>query len=363
MAMLAASTRRRDSGTSNGAVTPALAAAAVVAALVSGCGVAQHATNGEEGGASAWTQPRTAWGDPDLQGVWRYDGAIPLERPRELEGRELLTDEEVKQRDQMEQEQAASRLAGLEGAAVGRRSIGESPIRGNEYNSFWQDHGRPRRVYKQTSLIVEPRDGRLPFTPDAQKAEARAAARYGIGPYESFLDPDTGERCLTDGVTAMMWQGPNGGHNRIVQSPGYVTILHEEYRDRRIIPVDGRQHGPVRQWFGDAVGRWDGDTLIVETTNFLDRTNYEWANIWTRPSETLRLVERFTRVDADTIDYRITVEDPATFSTPWTAAVPISRLADDTQIYEYACHEGNYAVPNLLSGGRVSAANTGAVSK
>src|SRR5687767_15135748 len=128
MAMLAASTRRRDSGTSDGAVTLALAAAGVVAALVSGCGVAQDATNGEASGAGTWTQPRTPWGDPDLQGVWRYDGAIPLERPRELEGRELLTDEEVKQRDQIEQEQAASRLAGLEGAAVGRRSIGESPI-------------------------------------------------------------------------------------------------------------------------------------------------------------------------------------------------------------------------------------------
>ena len=98
----------------------------------------------------------------------------------------------------------------------------------------------------------------------------------------------------------MMWQGPNGGHNRIVQSPGYVTILHEEYRDRRIIPVDGRSHGNVRQWFGDAVGRWEGDTLVVDTTNFLDRTNYEWASIWTRPSETLHLVERFTRIDADT---------------------------------------------------------------
>ena len=212
-----------------------------------------------------------------------------------------------------------SGLPGLEGAEVGRRSVAESPIRGNEYNSFWQDHGRPRKVYKQTSLIVDPRDGRIPYTPDARKADARSAARYGVGPFESFLDPDTGERCLTDGVTAMMWQGPNGGHNRIVQSPGYVTILHEEYRDRRIIPVDGRPHGNIRQWFGDAVGRWEGDTLVVDTTNFLDRTNYEWASIWTRPSETLHLVERFTRISADTLEYKITVEDPATFSKPWTA--------------------------------------------
>ena len=201
-----------------------------------------------------------------------------------------------------------------------------------------------------------PRDGRIPYSPEARKAQARSAARYGIGPYESYLDPDTGERCLTDGVTGMMWQGPNGGHNRIVQSPGYVTILHEEYRDRRIIPVDGRPRGDVSQWFGKAVGHWEGDTLVVETTNFLDRTNYEWASIWTRPSETLRLVEHFARIDADSIEYRITVEDPTTFSQPWTAVIPITRLADGTQIYEYACHEGNYAIPNLLSGARADAA-------
>ena len=309
---------------------------------------------------AGWTQPRTAWGDPDLQGVWRYESDVPLERPTALEGQEFLSDEEVKRREQIEQEQAANRLAGLEGSAVGRRSVAESPIRGNEYNSFWQDHGRPRRVFKQTALIVDPPDGRIPFTPDAQKAEARAAARYGVGPYESFLDPDTGERCLTDGVTAMMWQGPNGGHNQIVQSPGYVTILHEEYRDRRIIPIDGRPHGQVHQWFGDSVGRWEGNTLVVDTTNFLDKTRYEWANIWTRPSTTLHLLERFTRVNADTIEYRITIDDPATFSRAWTAAIPISRLPDTTQIYEYACHEGNHAMPNLLSGGRADAARRSA---
>jgi hypothetical protein len=304
--------------------------------------------------------PRTAWGDPDFQGVWRYEGATALERPSQFAGREYLTDEELAERARVEREQAANRLAGLEGDAVGRRSVAESPIRGNEYNSFWQDHGRPRQVYRRTSLIVDPRDGRIPYTPEARRAEARSAARYGVGPFESFLDPDTGERCLTDGVTGMMWQGPNGGHNRIVQSPGFVTILHEEYRDRRIIPVDGRPHGTIPQWFGDAVGRWEGDTLVVETTNFLDRTHYEWASIWTRPSPTLHLIERFRRISADTLEYTITVEDPATFTRPWTAVIPISKLPEDTQIYEYACHEGNYAMPNLLAGGRADAARRGA---
>ncbi len=319
--------------------------------------------------APASATPRTAWGDPDLQGVWRYEGAIPLERPAQFEGREALTDQEVAERQKIEAEQAERRLAGLEGAAVGRRSVAESPIRGNEYNSFWQDHGRPRQVSNRTSLVVDPPDGRIPYTADAKKAEARSAARYGVGPFESYLDPDTGERCLTDGVTGMMWQGPNGGHNRIVQSPGYVTILHEEYRDRRIIPIASSQggsaspkpvtgEGSIRQWFGNAVGRWDGDTLVVETSNFIDRTNYEWASIWTRPSESLHLVERFKRVDPTTIEYTVTVQDPTTFTRPWTAVIPISRLSDDTQIYEYACHEGNYAMPNLLRGGRSDAART-----
>jgi hypothetical protein len=331
----------------------ALAFVIMVVSLVLVPTAAQTPTTGKTTAApKTWTLSRTPWGDPDLQGVWRYEAAIPLERPKELAGKALLTDEEVARRDQAEKEQEAKRLAGVDGVDVGRRPVSESPIRGNEYNSFWQDHGRPRQIYNRTSLIVDPPDGKLPYAPDALKAEARSAARYGIGPYESFLDPDTGERCLTDGVTALMWQGPNGGHNRITQSPGYVTILHEEYRDRRIIPVDGRAHGSIRQWFGDAVGRWEGSTLVVDTINFLDKTHYEWANVWTRPSETLHLVERFTRVDADTIEYEITIEDPKTFIRPWKAVIPITRLPNETQIYEYACHEGNYAMPNLLSGAR-----------
>ena len=337
------------------------AAVVVVATLVWGSLIAQTPTE-TPADVETWTQPRTAWGDPDFQGVWRYEATIPLERPSELEGRESLTDEEVVEIARVEQEQAANRLAGLDGTAVGRRTLAESPFRGNEYNSFWQDHGRARQVYRRTSLIVDPPDGRLPYKADARQAAARSQARYGVGPYESYLDPDTGERCLTDGVTAMMWQGPNGGHNRIVQSPGYVTILHEEYRDRRIIPVDGRAHRTIRQWFGDSVGYWDGDTLVVETTNFLDRTNYEWASIWTRASETLRLVERFRRVSGDTMEYAITVEDPKTFTRPWTAVIPISKLPEGTQIYEYACHEGNYAIPNLLSAGRAEAAKEQAAS-
>ncbi len=324
-----------------------VAAAVALTVLVSVRVLAQEAGD--------WTQPRTPWGDPDLQGVWRYEGTTPLERPDDLAGRATLTDAELAEIARIEAERAANREAGLDGVAVGRRSLEDSPIRGNEYNIFWQDHGRARQAYAQTSLIVDPPDGKLPYTEDARIAAQRSDARYGVGPYESYLDPDTGERCLTDGVTAIMWQGPNGGHNRIVQSPGYVTILHEEYRDRRIIPVDGRRPGSIPQWLGNPVGYWDGDTLVVETTGFLDRTNYEWASIWTRASESLQIVERFRRVSETEMQYTITVEDPKTFTRPWTAAVPITRLPEGIQIYEYACHEGNRAMPNLLSAGRVEA--------
>ena len=333
--------------------TGGLMLAGLVALLTTGSLAAQDSASVQRPQMAAWTLGRLPWGDPDLQGVWRYEGTIPLERPRALGNRRFLTDEELAERQRVEQEQAKALLDGVD---VGRRPVSESPIRGNEYNAFWQDHGRARQVFRQTALIVDPEDGRLPYTDAARQAAARSAKRYGVGPFESYLDPDTGERCLTDGVTALMWQGPNGGHNRIVQSPGWVTILHEEYRDRRIIPVDGRPHRSIPQWLGDAVGRWDGDTLVVETTSFPDRTNYEWGSIWMRASDTLRLVERFTRVGADIMEYTVTVEDPKTFVRPWTAVVPISRLPEDTQIYEYACHEGNYAMPNLLRGWRADAA-------
>lgn len=302
-----------------------------------------------------WTLPRTPWGDPDFQGVWQYQATIPLERPARFEGRAFLTQAEMAEIAESEAENAERIIAGLDGEDVGRNSVEESPIRGNEYNAAWQFLGRARRVFAQTSLVVDPPDGRLPYTDDARRAEARASARYGVGPYESYLDPDTGERCLGDGMTAIMWRGPNGGANRIVQSPGYVTILHEEFHERRIIPVDGRPRDELPQWFGNPVAHWEGDTLVVETAGFLDKTHYEWAAIWMRASDRLNVVERFRRVGADLMEYTITVTDSKTFAQPWTAVIPINRLEDGTQIYEYACHEGNYAMPNLLRAGRVAA--------
>src|SRR5262245_17558119 len=200
------------------AVVLTLAASAGIAAFAL-TSAARNSTAAPASDTHSYTSARTPWGDPDFQGVWRYEAVIALERPARFGGRESLTDAEIAQIERTEKDQEANRLAGDEGEAVGRQSVAASPIRGNEYNSFWQDHGRPRKVYRQTSLITDPRDGRIPYTPDAKKADARTAARYGVGPYESYLDPDTGERCLTDGVTGMMWKARTADTTRSCRVP------------------------------------------------------------------------------------------------------------------------------------------------
>jgi hypothetical protein len=173
----------------------------------------------------------------------------------------------------------------------------------------------------------------------------------------SFADIDVGERCITDGLPLLPFVYNN--NYQILQTPDHVVILHEMYQELRIIPLDGRPHIPqgVGQWFGDSRGRWDGDTLVVETRNFADKAHYVWAARWRAARPTLRLVERFTRVDGDTIDYQFTVEDPAMFVRPFTAVIPFSRNqgalgATAGAIYEYACHEGNYSIVNILNGAR-----------
>ena len=314
------------------------------------------AATAQSAAATTWTPPRTPWGEPDLQGVWRYEGGrgslvTPLERPKEFGARELLTDAEIAQRIQSDKETVARKLAGQDGAAVGRRSVEESPIQGNEYNAFWQETFRESVPFRRTSLIVGP-DGQIPYTPEARKQDAAQAeieaGRYPTPFYhQSWLEFRVGERCITDGVQEGLFGGPAGGPSQFMQSPGWLVILHEARNDRSTIPTDGRPHGTVRDWRGDAVGRWEGDTLVVETTNFLDKSHYRWGRVWTRATETLRLVERFTRVDANTIEYRLTIEDPATFTKPWTVTFPLTKLS--VPLVEYACHEGNYGVMHGLS--------------
>ncbi len=288
--------------------------------------------------------PRTSWGAPDLQGTWSHATVTPLERRDEHAGRTLLTDEEV-----AEANLSAATFASSErrGELSAERDVGLA------YNQFWWDRGQSDG---RTSLIVDPPDGRIPpMQPDAQvRADARRAeaqarrARGAAGPE----DRGDWERCLTLGVPRL--GGAYNNNFQVFQTPEHVAILHEMVHETRIIPLDVQPHvdPTIRQWLGDSRGRWEGDTLVVETTNFGDKRSYRGS------SPELTLVERFTRVSASTLRYEVTVDDPETWTRPWTAALDMPPT--DGQIYEYACHERNYGMENLLKGARVQeVASTG----
>jgi hypothetical protein len=277
---------------------------------------------------------RTAWGQPDLQGTWTFKTITPLERPANLAGKEFLSEQEA-----AELERRAARTNTDED----RPADAAQDVAG-AYNNFWFDRGDRVVKNRRSSLIVDPPDGRLPaLTPEARKrVDARVVARDR--PAHGPEDRSQFERCITRGLPRLP-----GGYNQnlqILQTPQYVAILYEMMREARIIPLDGRAHaGPnVRQWMGDSTGRWEGNTLVVETTNFNDKQEFRGA------SQNLRLVERFTRVDGGSIEYQLTAEDPSAWTTSWTAAIPLTKTED--QMYEYACHEGNYGMPNLLSSAR-----------
>jgi hypothetical protein len=285
--------------------------------------------------------PRTAWGVPDLNGVWTGSTITPLERPTEFADREFLT---------------AAEAAALEKRAVASR-IDAPPQAGDPgtYNQVWFDPSSKVVPSRRTSLVIDPPDGRIPFTSGGRSQQVRSKARYGKGPYNSWLDLDTGERCITDGLP-IYFTGYNNNY-QILQTPDYVAIVHELFRETRIIPLDDRPHVGIRQWLGDSRGHWDGNTLIVDTTQFADREDNEWADAWRASRRTTHLVERFTRVDAETLDYQFTWEDPTIFARPWTASFPLtnnqaSRGVTVGRLYEYACHEGNHGLPNILAGAR-----------
>lgn len=315
---------------------------------------------------------RTAWGEPDLQGLWANRSVTPLERPLAFAGKEALTPEEV----------ARIEKASLENTDRDRRGGRRETDVARAYNDFWNERGTPPKATNRTSLVVDPPDGRIPaYTPQALKKFAEWAERSGrVGSAASLVgrrlvaggtsedgvvdglegggdgrgvrsdnpeDRNPGERCLSFGLPRL----PGGYNNnwQIVQSPGYVAILTEMGYETRVIPVDGSAHLPqnVRQWLGDSRGHWEGDTLVVDTTNFTNKGSFRGA------FETFHLVERFTRLDRNTIDYRITIDDPATWTRPWTASIPITMLEDTVpQIFEYDCHEGNYGMTGLLRGAR-----------
>jgi len=285
---------------------------------------------------------RTAWGDPDLQGIWDFRTLTPLERPTELAGKEVLTDVEA----------AAFERATLEARNADRRDGADRPAGiGSDveraYNQFWWDYGNRINEDRRTSLIVDPPDGRIPYTPEGRQRAARFFedffGKVAAGPEDRPLQ----ERCIL-GFNSGPPMLPSAYNNnmQLLQTRDHVVIFNEMVHNARIVPLDGRPHLPsdLRQWVGDSRGRWEGDTLVVETKNFLRETSFSGS------SAKMRLVERFRRVDADTLLYEFTVEDPTTWTRPWTAVVPMRP--SEGLIFEYACHEGNYGMMNLLAGAR-----------
>jgi len=292
-----------------------------------------------------WTPPRTPDGQPDLQGVWLNNDATPLERPKALEGKRFLTDEEV-----AALRKNAARLFGgdLDSDAAGGDNFFlaalENPEVYKNRNATGSGVGADREIDNRTSLIVDPPDGRIPLmTADGrQRRLAEAAAAFAV-PGSS---PPSGPEDLSNFIRCLTYGAPRIGgaaasyHNyyQIVQTPGYVMVLSEAMHDARIIPLDGRPHLPqnIRRWLGDSRGRWEGSTLIVETTNYSPKSRLLGS------AENLRVVERFTRSAFDRISYDITLTDPTTWAAPWTAAVRLKRT--DNKMYEDACHEGNQRV-------------------
>jgi hypothetical protein len=280
---------------------------------------------------------RTPWGHPDLQGLWTNSTITPLERPAQFAGREFLTEEEARALDQ---------------AAAGRydqRSANPSADVDAAYNQFWWERGNTLAT-RRTSLIVDPPDGRMPpLTPEGQKRATEIAARLR-GDAAGPEDRNLAERCITRGAPKL----PGGYNNnfQIVQTPTHVAIHQEMIHEVRIIPIDGRPHLPpgLRQWLGDSRGRWEGDTLVVETTNYHELSGFNSYYCCRGAAKNLKIVERFRRTDADTIEYRFTVEDPTTFTRSFTIDLPMTRI--EGPIFEYACHEGNYGMEGILRGAR-----------
>ncbi len=306
--------------------TRGVAAPAVLVVLISGGAYGQSPTL------------RTPDGQPDLQGVWSFATITPLERPRELADKEFFTPEEAREYEIAYRERTnKDRRDGPAAADVSRA-----------YNDFWWDPGT--RVVKtlRTSLVIDPADGRIPAMTEEGRARNEARREANIG--REFDGPENRplpERCLV-----MQGSGPPitptayNNNTQIVQSPGHVALLIEMGHETRIIPLDDRPHldDSVRLWKGDSRGRWEGDTLVVETANFSDKA------AWRGTSPNMKLTERFTRQDEDTLIYQFTVDDPDTYERPWTAEVPLTRI--DGLVYEYACHEGNYGMAGALAGAR-----------
>jgi hypothetical protein len=290
---------------------------------------------------------RTPWGDPDIQGIFTTDDelGVPFERPEQFAGRDVVSEKEFADR-----EAQAARQATVDAEEFVAPRTGGRGGDGTGPPAHWLERGRPSR---RTSILIDPPDGRIPYLNDEARKRAANAVNMrtsGQRPYDSPASLDMYDRCITRGLPHVIFPTIYNNTSQIVQGPGFVAIRYEMIHDARIIPLDDRpQLSPaIRQYFGDSRGRWEGDTLVVEVTNFpTNMINYRGAG------GSLHLVERFRRVDATTVRYEVTVSDPTTFSRPWTAALSLKsgRMPD---VFEYACHEGNYAMRNILSGARAA---------
>ena len=278
-----------------------------------------------------YTPPRTADGHADLQGVWSFATLTPFERPGALNGKDVLTDDEVEEFAQQR----------LETSNKDRRDGGAAVDVERAYNDFWWDYGT--KVWKQPALVVDPADGRLPpVTEAARQRTQRRGSRF-----DNVEERPIAERCIL-GFNSGPPMVPSAYNNnvQIVQAPDHVVILNEMIHNARIVPMNGRTHpsNALRFLTGDSIGHWEGDVLVVDTTNFSRDGGFRGA------SSSMHLIERFSRIDQNTLKYEFTVDDPATWTKKWTASIPMSR--SDQQMFEYACHEGNYGLEGVLKGAR-----------
>ena len=294
--------------------------------------------------AKAWTPPRTPDGKPDLQGIWSNNTLTPLERPKGLGTKELYTDEEIAELGK----KARTGNVGEEGDLGAARP---NAVR-YDLELYGFDAATLRYSSKRTSLILGPEGAVPPMLPSARERNAEMAAKNKGHEFDSYKNRPLSERCILMGQERIpMIPGANEGNLlQIVQGTGYVTLLHEIDHSTRVIPTDGRPHVPqnIRLWQGDSVGHWEGDTLVVDTTNFTNLSAFRGS------SEKLHLIERFARAADNTIIYQFTVEDPATWAKPWAAEIAWTKTKGP--VYEWACHEGNTMISTILRGARVAEA-------
>ena len=306
--------------------------------------------------AAGQNTPRTPWGDPDLQGTYTNKTITPLERPQDLGDKEFLTEEEVAEQEQARLDRNVELLY-----APPQRTVAGGNVGG--YNNFWLDGGT--RPTGRTSLIFDPPNGRIPpLTADGDKRHAAHAAGFPTaGPFDSWEDLELNDRCLVWSAGPPMLPSAYNNNFMILQVPGYVVINVEMIHDTRIIPLDDRPHltPDIRQWHGDARGHWEGDTLVVETTN-VRRTETNAAAVGGDPvllraangrsDDTITVTERFSRLDGNTIHYEFTIDDPTQWTQSFSGEFPFTALPPHEVLYEYACHEGNLSMINILGGER-----------